>query len=74
MSLIKLLTEPVAAISVLLNPDKRKERLLRRAIEAAEEIIKVLKREGRYKTFPDKKLIEYEQHYRKQFDAWKNGV
>lgn len=74
MSLIKLLTEPLAAISVLLNPDKRKERLLRRAIEAAEEIIKVLKREGRYKTFPDKRLKEYEEHYRKQFDAWKNGV
>jgi len=74
MSIIKLLTEPLATVSVLLNPDKRKERLLRRAIEAAEELIKVLKREGRYQTFPEKKLQEHEIHFRKQFDAWKNGV
>jgi hypothetical protein len=71
---LEVLKEPISAVSSLLNPEKKKERLLRRAIQAAEELFLILRKEGRYKTFSEQRLKEHEIHYQKQFNAWKNGV
>jgi hypothetical protein len=65
--------EPFSALGRWLNPDRRREARLRRAIEAAEEIIKILKKQNGYGCFREDKLRQYENHYQKQFDAWKNG-
>jgi hypothetical protein len=74
MSIPTALAEAVEAVASFLNPEKHEKRVLRRAIEAAEQLLMVLRREGRYAKFSDEKLKEYEIHYQKQFNAWRDGV
>ena len=61
------------AVATWLDPEKREKRVLREAIEAGEELMKVLRKSGRYAQFTEKMLKEYEVHYQKRWDSWKNG-
>ena len=73
MSITSALSEAVTAISIWLNPERKEKVILRKAIEAAEELLKILRQEGRYKDMTLLKCREFEKHYQKQFDAWKDG-
>lgn len=73
MSIPSAVGELVETISVWLNPKRRELVILRKAIEAAEQLLALLRREGRYKNMTDAKRADYEIHYQKQFDAWKDG-
>ena len=73
MSLPSAIAEAVEAISVWLNPAKREVRVLRGAIEAASELLLILRKEGKYEKMPDKRLKQLEVHYQKQFDSWRDG-
>ena len=74
MSLSSAIAEAVEAVSSWLNPDKKEKRVLKKALEAAEQLILILRKQGRYALFPEKQLKDYEIHYQKQFDAWKDGT
>lgn len=71
--IFEALKEPLAALGRWLNPDRRREARKDQAIRAADEIIKILKKTNGYGAFSEEKLKQYEKHYQKQFDAWKNG-
>jgi hypothetical protein len=72
--LIVPVAKAVEAISVWLNPERKEKIILRRAIESAEQLLMVLRKQGRYAKFTDAKLAEYEIHYQKQFNAWRDGT
>jgi hypothetical protein len=74
MSIVPSVTKVAEAIAVWLNPERKEKAVLRRAIEAAEQLLMILRRQGRYLTFTDKQLKEHEIHFQKQFDAWKDGT
>jgi hypothetical protein len=57
-----------------LDPEKREQRVLRRAIEAAEQLLMILRKEGRYKDFTSNRLRDHEIHFQKQFTQWKDGT
>ena len=73
MSITSAVSEAVTAISIWLNPERKEKIILRKAIAAAEELLKIERREGIYTTMKESKRIEYLRHYQKQFDAWKDG-
>lgn len=73
MGITSAVSEAVEAISIWLNPERREKVILREAIESAEELLKIFRRQGRYANFSEKQLKEYEVHYQKRFDAWKDG-
>lgn len=74
MSIPSAVSAAVESISDWLNPEKKEKRILRRAIEAAEQLLMILRKQGRYEKMPPKKLAEHETHFQKQFDAWKDGT
>lgn len=74
MSIPSAVSEAVEAISSWLNPDKKEKRVLKRAIEAAEQLLMILRKQGRYAKFTDAKLAEHEIHFQRQFDQWKDGT
>jgi hypothetical protein len=74
MSITSAISEAVESVAVWLNPEKKERRVLQRAVEAAEQIIMILEKTGRYAGFTDAKRAEYLIHYRKQFVAWKDGT
>lgn len=61
-------------IASWLDPEKREKRVLRGAIESAEQLLMILRKQGRYATFSDKSLKEHETHFQKRFDSWKDGI
>jgi hypothetical protein len=61
-------------VATWLDPERRKVAKLRKAIGAAEELLKIWDKQGRYKDWDSKKLSKYKYHYKKQFNAWKDGV
>lgn len=73
MSIPSAIAEAVEAISNLLNPGKREVRVLRGAIEAGDELLMILRKEGKYQKMPDKRLKQLEIHFQKRWDAWKDG-
>lgn len=73
MSIASAVAEAVEAVSNLLNPAKREVRVLRGAIEAGEELLMILRKEGIYAKMPEKRLKQLEVHYQKQWNAWKDG-
>lgn len=73
MSIPAAIGGAVEAISDWLNPTKKEIRVLRRAVGAAEELLKILRQEDRYKDMPLVKRAEFERHYQRQFDSWKDG-
>jgi hypothetical protein len=62
------------ALANLLDPKQKETRVLRRAVEAAEQLLMILRKEGRYATFNKNALRDHEIHFQKQFDAWKDGT
>jgi len=73
MSVTTAVSAIAEALAGLLDPEKREKRVLRGAIKSAKEIIKILKKQGRYHFFSEKKLRDYEVHYQKRLDAWEDG-
>lgn len=73
MSIQSAVASAVEAVSNWLDPDKKEKRVLREAIEAAEQLLLILRRKGRYKDWDSRKLDMYEIHFQKRFDAWKDG-
>ena len=71
--IFEALKEPFTAIGRWVNPDRQRERRKERAIEAAGNLLDILRKEGGYSSFSEKELRKMEKHYQKQFDAWKNG-
>jgi hypothetical protein len=74
MSIVSSVTKIGEALAVWLNPERREKAILRGAIESAEELMMILRKEGRYKHFSDKQLKEYEVHYQKRWNKWRDGV
>lgn len=74
MSVTASLSKIGESIAVWLNPERKEKAVLRRAIEAGDELIRVLRKEGRYAHFTEKMLKEYEVHYQKRWNSWKDGV
>lgn len=74
MSIVSAVSEVAEALAVWLNPEKKERIVLLRAIESAAELLKILRKEGRYKNFTEKQLKEYEIHFQKRFDAWRDGT
>jgi hypothetical protein len=62
------------AVAVWLNPERREKAILRKAIEAAEELFLIIRKQGRYKDKDADYLSKMEKHYQKQFDSWKDGA
>lgn len=62
------------AVAVWLNPERREKAVLREAIEAAEQLLMILRKEGIYAKLPQVRLKKLEAHYQKQFDSWKDGA
>jgi hypothetical protein len=56
-----------------LNPVRRERERLLGAIEAAENLLMILRKQGVYSKMSEKGLADYERHYQKRFDAWKDG-
>jgi hypothetical protein len=73
MSITSAVSEAVEAISLWLNPERKEKVILRKAINAAEELLKIERKEGIYTVMAEHKRIEYLRHYQKQFDSWKDG-
>jgi hypothetical protein len=74
MSLVSSISHVVEVVAVWLDPKRKELVILREAIESAEQLLMVLRKQGRYSLFTDKQLHEYEEHYQKRFDAWKDGI
>ena len=74
MSITSAVSEAVTAISIWLNPERKEKIILKRAIAAAEELLLILRNEGRYKEMPVHKKHDLEVHYQKQFLSWKDGL
>jgi hypothetical protein len=74
MSITSAVSEAVTAISLWLNPERKEKIILRRAIGAAEELLKIERKEGIYEKMAVHKRIDYLRHYQKQFDSWRDGV
>ncbi len=82
------LKEPLSALGRWLNPDRKREAVKDRALEAAQELIEIKDeiiiraksafRDGRGKTRysdeKDGKLSRLEVHFTKQFLNWRDGV
>jgi hypothetical protein len=74
MSITSAVSEAVTAISIWLNPERKEKIILRKAIGAAEELFKIMRKQGVYEKMAENKLINYERHYQRQFDSWKDGA
>ena len=73
MGALSSILEIGKAIAEWRNPTRVERATLLGAIESAKEIIKILKKQGRYKFFSEDKLREHEIHYQKRLDAWSDG-
>lgn len=73
MSVTYAISAVTEAIASWLDPEKKEKRILRGAIESAVELLMILRKQGRYKFMSDAKRTEYEIHYQKRFDAWRDG-
>lgn len=71
--IFEALKEPFTALGRWVNPDRRREARKDAAIEAAGELIDILRRSGKYKYFSTEKLKRLEVHYQKRFNAWRSG-
>jgi cytochrome c556 len=74
MSITSAVSEAVTAISIWLNPERKEKIILRKAIGAAEELLKIYRKETPYDTMPVHRVMDLEVHYRKQWLAWKDGI
>ena len=63
----------LSSLAPWLNPERREKAVLRGAIESAEQLLMILRKQGRYAAFSEKALKEHEIHFQKRFDSWKDG-
>ncbi len=73
MSIISSVSKIGEALAVWLNPERKEKAILRGAIESAEQLILILRKQDRYKNMTDLERSKYELHYQKRFSAWKDG-
>jgi hypothetical protein len=73
MSIVSAISSIGEALAVWLNPDKKEKVILREALDAAEQLLLILRKQGRYAKMTGIKLKAYEQHYQKRFDSWRDG-
>ena len=73
MSTTRSIAKIAEVIATWLDPDRREKVVLRECIEAAEQLLMILRKQGVYATLPEKRVKELEIHYQKRFDAWKDG-
>lgn len=71
--MIESIAKIVGSAAIWLNPERKEEHILRGAIEAAEQLIMIYRKEGKYKDITDKKKSKLETHYLKRFNSWKDG-
>ena len=74
MSITSAVSEAVTAISIWLNPERKEKIILRKAIGAAEELIKIYKMQPPYDKLNVSKVHDLEVHYTKRWLAWKDGL
>ena len=74
MSIASAVSSAVESISIWLNPERKEKIVLRRAIEAAEQLLMILRQQGQYEDMNGVKRFKLEKHYQKQFDQWKDGT
>lgn len=72
--IIAPIAKTVEVVATWLDPRRREVVILREAVEAALQLLMLLRKQGRYAHFSDAKLAEYEIHYQKRLDAWKDGI
>jgi hypothetical protein len=72
--IFEALKEPFTAIGRWLNPDRKREQIKDQALSAAQEIINILDRAGKYDKMQEKLRLKWRKHYQKQFDQWRDGV
>lgn len=73
MSIPSALAEVAGALASFLNPKERERRVLRRAIEVANELFLIYKKEGEYKDMSTSRYNKVRIHYEKQWRAWSDG-
>jgi hypothetical protein len=71
--IFEALKEPFTAIGIWLNPQRKELIRLRRAIEAAKELVKVLRKQNPYAKYTDAQRAKWEVHFEKQFERWGRG-
>lgn len=71
--MISAISELVKVLSIFMNPERREKAVLRGAIESAEQLLLILRKEDRYAKMDEKELKKFEIHYQKRFSAWKDG-
>jgi hypothetical protein len=73
MSVVNSVAKIGEVIAGWLNPDRKEKAILREAIDAAEQLLMILRKQGRYAKMTAIKLKAYEAHYQKRFDSWRDG-
>lgn len=73
MSIPSSVAKILEVIAVWRDPERREKVILREAIEAAEELFKILRKQERYASMNDKELARWELHFTKRWNAWKDG-
>ena len=73
MSVTTAVSAVAEAVANLLNPKERERRVLRRAIEVANELFAIYKRDGRYAGMSNSQVNKLRIHYEKQWNAWSDG-
>jgi hypothetical protein len=74
MQVISSVATVLESIAIWLNPERKEKIILRKAIGAAEELLMIYRKEGKYKSMSPAKLLVLEVHYNKQWLAWKDGL
>lgn len=74
MSIVSSVAKIGEALAVWLNPERKEKVILREAIAAAEELMKIYQNQPPYKDMCSKRVMELELHYRKRWLAWKDGT
>lgn len=74
MKVLDWIGYPIEAVSIWLNPQRKTEIVLRRAVEAAEQLILIYQKRGVYLGMKPERLKKFETHYLKRFEAWKDGI
>jgi len=73
MSVVSSVSKIGEVIATWLDPVRRERATLLRAIEAGEELMKVIRRKGEYADMSYRDRLKEERHYQKRWDSWKDG-
>ena len=73
MSIVNSVAKIGEVIAGWLNPERKEKAILREAIDSAEQLLLILRKQGRYEKMKEIKRKAYEAHYQKRFDSWRDG-